>query len=66
MITIWTPFVSDRFAESVTLTAKLNVPEVVGVPAITPLGANVSPLGSDPALTAQVNGGVPPVAVKLC
>jgi hypothetical protein len=41
-------------AESVTVTVKLNVPQAVGVPESTPLGLNVSPVGSAPEAIAQV------------
>jgi len=41
--------------ESVTFTVKLNVPEAVGVPEITPLvGMMLSPEGSEPALMLQL------------
>lgn len=43
--------VADRFAASVTLTVKLDVPTVVGVPVMAPLLASVRPAGRDPALT---------------
>src|SRR6185369_3055656 len=40
---------------------KLNVPETVGVPLIRPVPAViVNPLGSEPAVTAQLYGNVPP------
>jgi hypothetical protein len=40
--------------ESVTVTLKLVVPAVVGVPEITPPELRVSPAGSVPLLTYQV------------
>ena len=41
--------------ESVTLTVKLNVPAVVGVPEIVPLAvASVRPPGNAPALMLQL------------
>jgi hypothetical protein len=41
--------------ESVTVTVKLEVPVVVGVPVIAPLEAlRLSPAGSEPEVTAQV------------
>src|SRR5262245_65091382 len=46
--------------ESVACAVKLKVPEVVGVPAIVPLGLNVSPGGNVPAATDQVTGVCPP------
>jgi hypothetical protein len=52
--------------ESVTMAVKLNDPAVVGVPEIVPLAvASVRPAGSVPALTLQLYGAVPPVAVKV-
>ena len=48
------------------MAAKLNDPAVVGVPEIVPLAAaNVKPGGSVPALTLQLYGAVPPLAVKV-
>jgi hypothetical protein len=41
--------------ESVTVTVKLEVPEVLGLPVIAPLEApRLSPAGSDPEVIAQV------------
>ena len=52
--------------ESVTLTAKLNVPAVVGVPEIVPLAAAiVRPAGNVPELMLQLYGVVPPLAAKI-
>src|SRR4051794_32311498 len=65
-MTICSGCVADKFAESVTLTVKLEVPAVVGVPVIVPFVASVSPAGSDPALTDHVYGAVPPLAVRVC
>ncbi len=51
---------------SVTIAVKLNDPAVVGVPEIVPLAtANVKPAGSVPALTLQLYGAVPPLAVNV-
>jgi hypothetical protein len=51
--------------ESVTLTAKLKVPAVVGVPEIVPLAAaSVRPAGNAPELMLQVSGVVPPLEVS--
>jgi hypothetical protein len=51
--------------ESITLTVKLNVPAVVGVPEIVPLAAtSVRPAGNAPELMLQVSGVVPPLAVS--
>ena len=58
-----TETVIDRLAEavlaglleSVTVTVKLEVPEVLGLPVIAPLEApRLSPAGSDPEVIAQV------------
>jgi hypothetical protein len=44
----------------------VNIPDVVGVPPITPVAEfNVKPGGSEPVFTDQVYGSVPPVAVKV-
>jgi hypothetical protein len=41
--------------ESVTVTVKLEVPELVGVPVIAPLEAlRLSPAGSEPPVSDQV------------
>ena len=41
--------------ESVTVTVKLEVPEVLGLPVIAPLEAlRLSPAGSEPLVSAQV------------
>jgi hypothetical protein len=53
-IAIWNARVADRFAESVTLAVKVNVPAVVGVPEIAPLPARVRPGGSDPSASDHV------------
>src|SRR5258708_584245 len=59
-------FCAVRFAASVTVTVKLNVPVVVGVPANAPVGASsVSPGGVLPAVTVKTYGGVPPVAASV-
>ena len=50
--------------ESITLTVKENVPDAVGVPLIWPELTSVSPAGKEPALTDQVYGAVPPLAVR--
>lgn len=52
-------------SESVTVTEKLKVPAVVGVPEIVPEELNVKPGGRvDPVARAQVYGPVPPEAFK--
>ena len=63
VIVIDDPIVIDRLAVvdcdpglSVALTVKLNGPETVGVPLITPVLAFIDkPLGSEPADTVHVN-----------
>jgi hypothetical protein len=66
--------VMDRFATgdvlprlSLTVTLKENVPVVEpGVPLITPVAEfRVRPPGSDPAVSVQVKGPVPPVTTKV-
>jgi hypothetical protein len=50
-------------AESVTFTAKLNVPAAVGVPAISPVEAfSANPAGRDPEARDQLYGDEPPPA----
>src|SRR6185437_15974992 len=50
---------------SITLTEKVVLPVVVGVPDRTPAEDRVSPGGRVPAFTDQVYGVVPPVAAKV-
>jgi hypothetical protein len=61
-----TVMLSDRVAvapaESVTCTEKLEVPEPVGVPEMTPLEDRMSPTGSEPEVMDQRSGEVPPLA----
>ena len=58
-----TPAVCAVGLESLTCKLKLDVPVVVGVPAITPLEAfKLSPVGNEPDATLQVYGVIPPVA----
>jgi hypothetical protein len=53
-------------AESVTVTEKLYVPAVVGLPEIVPEPLKLSPGGRvDPIVTAQVKGAVPPEALRV-
>jgi hypothetical protein len=47
---------------SVTVTVKVDVPIVVGVPEISPAELNDNPAGKLPVVTANVYGLVPPVA----
>ena len=55
--------------ESVAVTVN-ELPPVpvaaVGVPEIIPVELSVSPAGSDPAVTANVYGAVPPLAESVC
>lgn len=51
---------------SFTCTVKDEVPEVVGVPAISPVDAvKLNPAGSEPDVTLHVYGVVPPDAVSV-
>jgi hypothetical protein len=53
-------------SESVTVTVKLEVPAVVGVPDITPVEAlRIRPAGKLPVVTAHEYGVMPPVACKV-
>jgi hypothetical protein len=53
-------------AESVTITVKLEVATVVGVPVIAPVAVfSVSPAGRVPTETDQAYGVVPPVAARV-
>ena len=53
-------------AESVTVTLKLTVPAVVGVPVITPVALSVNPAGSAlPVASAHVYGALPPLATRV-
>ena len=59
-------FVPALFAASVTCAVNDMVPDVVGVPEITPVDATrLNPAGSVPALTLQLYGAVPPLACRL-
>ena len=53
-------------AESVTVTVKAEVPDVVGTPLICPVaGFRVRPVGKAPTVTLQVYGVVPPLACSV-
>jgi hypothetical protein len=53
--------------ESVTLTVKLNVPVVVGVPVIAPVEAfSERPLGNEPVVIDHAYGVTPPEAATDC
>jgi hypothetical protein len=61
----WKVCVPVRLLESVTVTPKLNVPDVVGIPETVPLDRlSASPAGSCPDETAYVNGAVPPLTAS--
>lgn len=48
---------------SVAVTVKLNIPDAVGVPEISPVDKlRFKPPGSEPVVTAKVYGLVPPLA----
>jgi hypothetical protein len=48
---------------SVTVTVKVLCPDVVGTPVMSPVDAStLSPAGSDPEVTDQVYGAMPPLA----
>ena len=49
---------------SVTLAVKVKLPDVVGVPEITPAVVNATPAGNCPEVTVHVYGDAPPVACK--
>ena len=55
------PLVAVFAALSVTLTVKLEVPALVGVPEIAPLEVRFRPAGREPEATTQVYGAVPPL-----
>jgi hypothetical protein len=52
-------------AESVAVMVNVAVPAAVGVPEKTPAELSMRPLGSVPAVTVQVYGGVPPPAASV-
>jgi len=56
----WSPVLS------VTVAAKLNVLELVGVPLSTPALDRVTPPGNEPPVRLQLYGAVPPEAVSVC
>ena len=51
---------------SVTLTVKLLVPAVPGVPDMVPPTERLNPAGNAPVATVHVYGVAPPVAATLC
>ena len=53
-------------ALSVTCTVSRKLPELVGMPLISPVDElSVKPTGSEPVLTLNVYGGVPPAAARV-
>jgi hypothetical protein len=56
--------VCDGLLASTTRTVKLNTPETVGVPLITPPESEM-PEGKEPEIKVHVYGAVPPVALKV-
>lgn len=48
-----------------TFAVKLNDPAAVGFPETTPPVDSINPIGKDPALTDQVYGVVPPLAISV-
>ena len=58
-------FEVDARAESLTVTVKVNTPVCAVVPLRTPEVLMRRPSGTASALTDQVYGVVPPVAVKV-
>ena len=57
--------VSAGVCESVTRTVKLEVPEAVGVPLITPPELRLKPAGSEPDASDQLYGVTPPLAANV-
>ena len=51
-------------AESRTLTVNVDVPVAAGVPVMAPVGDSDRPVGSEPAVSAQLYGGTPPLAAS--
>ena len=52
--------------ESLSWTAKVKLPAAVGVPARMPAEDNVTPEGSEPEVSDQLNGPVPPDSLSDC
>jgi hypothetical protein len=61
--TIVKAFEFVAWRESMTVSVKLNVPPLVGVPVMAPAGDTFRPGGSCPAAVHRY-GGVPPVALN--
>jgi hypothetical protein len=64
MLNGWLAVCGVGVLESVTVTVKAAVPAAVGVPEIVPELLGVSPAGSAPAVSVQVKGVTPPIAVR--
>jgi hypothetical protein len=56
---------ADCAKASVTVTVKVEISGLVGVPEMVPAGLSVRPPGSDPAETLQVRVPIPPVACNV-
>ena len=65
LIVIESACIAVRPPLSVTPTVKLEVPAVVGVPPITPVGDNDNPGGNAPIARDHEYAGVPPAAVNV-
>ena len=55
----------QRLTVSVAVMVKLKTPVAVGVPLIAPPAESDRPVGSEPSVTAKVNGPALPLAVTL-
>ena len=58
-------FVADCDKASVTVTVKVEVPILVGVPDITPVELSVRFVGSAPEARLQTRGPTPPLAWRV-
>ena len=56
-------WLSDKPLPSVTLTLKVDVPAVVGVPLMMPAVLRDKPAGKLPLLSDQLYGAVPPLTL---
>lgn len=57
--------VRGGFPESATWTVKFEVPPAHGVPAIVPSVPKSNPVGREPDVTLQENGGMPPDSCRV-
>lgn len=63
---ILSPLLPLLLLASITCTVKEELPDVVGVPEIVPVDAvRLNPAGSEPDVTLQVYGVVPPDAASV-